>query len=237
MASRKKPAILYVIATLNLILGIPCLCCMSCAGFGTVAGEVMKPPAGAKADPNNPLTQMNEQLEEQQKFMVKEVAGYKAIQIGVIVVTILYSLALIISAIGLFMGQSWGRWMCIMACIVMILVGLASTVHNLFVVMPASKKFNEQQAAAAKPAASGEWYAAGSGVNIALSLAWQLGYPILAIALLMAGPAAGYFSNKGRRDNLDRPDEDWDRRGNDDIDDRDDDYDDRRRRDRDDFDR
>lgn len=225
MAKRSKPPVLIIVGVLNLIIGISCLCCMSFAMIGTLMQDAAvgaQPGQGAAG--NNPFEKIAEQAKEQEDFIAKEVPGYKAMQIGVIVIAMLFAIGLLISSIGLFMGQSWGRWMCILVCLFMMLVGVGNAVWRVAMVLPAQQKFMDQQVAAGKMPGNQGAFNVGRFGAVGADLLWSVGYPILAIGLLMTPAVRDYFSNKGRRE-----DDDFDRRG-----DYDDDYDDRPRRRRDD---
>jgi hypothetical protein len=235
MAKRKKkPPVLMIIAILNILIALPCMCCL---GSNAVVLVAMPPEQAAnqpKPAANNPFGQMMAQQGEQLAFIAKESPGYTAEQIGYNIIAVLVSIGLLTSAIGLFMGQSWGRLLCMAACAVMVLAALGNTIYTVAYILPATKKFQSQQlqkGGAPPPPGTSEGRAAGSVIGIAGVLLVGAGYPVLAIGLLMTSPVRSFFSGGGRRPDDDY-DDDFDRRAEQD-DDRDDEDDRPRRRDED----
>jgi hypothetical protein len=229
MPPRSKPAALTIVAILNLVVGLPCMCCMGLnAGVLAATGGAANQP---KAAANDPLGQAMEKMNEQVDFFSKEVPSYKVEQIAYNVVAVLCSIVLVISAIGLFMGRAWGRIGTIAASAVMIIAVLGNTVYTVAAVLPAAKKFEQQQVGqqAGPPPPKGAQEVSGF-IGVCFALLIGAGYPAAAIAMLMTGPVRQYFAEGAsrrddgyddRRDDLDRRDDDYDRR-------RDDDYYDRR---------
>jgi hypothetical protein len=226
MPRRSKPPVLLIVGIMNLVLGIPCLCCMGFAMVGTAMQTQSSPAGGGNANANanagNPFAKLNADLEEQDRFRQKEVAGWKPVQIVVIVIAMAFSIALMVSGIGLILGQAWGRWMCIAACALMMVVGLGNAVWRAAVVLPAQQRFADQQIKAGKaPSNQGGMMAAGGIGAVLLDILWSMGYPALAIGLLMTGGVRRYFSAPRR---VDTYDDEFDDRRDDDHDRRRDDY-------------
>src|SRR5262245_17935538 len=184
MPPRSKPANLTIVAILNVIIALPCVCCMGFTAIGAAsmgdAGVNQPKPAA-----NDPFGEAMFKMNEQANFIAKEAPGYKAEQLAYSVVVLLCSIGLLISAIGLFMGQQWGRMLSIAACAVMIVAALGNTVYTVIYVMPATKKFEEQHVAkqAGPPPPKGAQEAGGL-VAVCVALLIGAGYPAVAIAML-----------------------------------------------------
>jgi predicted membrane protein DUF2127 len=203
MAVRKKPPALLMVAIINLVLGLPCMCCMGVGALGTAAG--MGPggkaqPAPAPGQAANPFTKFAQDAQEQQEFMAKKAPGYQTGQLAFMIVSAVFSLVLIVTAVGLLLGQSWGRLLCIIACALVIPLGVAHLVHRVVYVLPAAREFTNQKmqkaGGAAPPAGSVEL---GGAVGLLPDAAIGVFYPLLAIALLMTGPVREYFASGGPR--------------------------------------
>lgn len=214
MPKRSKPAAVTIVAILNIVVALPCMCCM---GFNAVGLAAMGGGAANQPKPaaNDPFGQAMAQSNEQINFLAKEAPGYKAEQIGYNVVAVLCSLVLLIASIGLFMGQAWGRMATIAACAVMILIALGNAVYSAAFIVPAATKFQEQKVAqqAGPPPPKGA-FEAGGVIGICLGVLVGAGYPAAAIAMLMTGSVREYFASRSRRDEHDeyRRDDDYDQR-------------------------
>ena len=211
MARRRQSAAVLAVAIMNLVLGVPCLICVP---IGLVATEALKGAAkqNPAAGPNNPFGRMD----EQQKFMEQEAPGYQVMQYVGATVSILFALGLILSAVLLLSGKPLGRTLCIAVCACFAIWTLAHAVYQVAVVMPASKKFLDQQMQkmGGTPAPKG-LFEASTGVGIAINVFIGVGYPILATALLLSPGARKALSSRSV------PEDFEDRRDDDDeIDDR-----------------
>jgi hypothetical protein len=215
MARKKKSVAVIVVAVLNLVLGIPCVICIP---VGLIATQGLKGMAkqNQAAGPNDPFGQ----IEEQEKFMEKEAPGFKAMQYVSATIQVFYGLGLIISAALLLVGKPAGRYLCIAACICFAFWMIGHSVYQVAFVMPAGKKYTEKrlQEMKAPPPPKG-LFEASTAVALGFNLFIGVGYPLLAIALLMTSGAREALTKRRRADTEDLRDEDYD------------DYEDRRLRD------
>ena len=234
MARRKsKSAVVMVVAIINLVLGVPCLVCVptSFAIQGAMKGAVK---ANARAGQNDPFAQ----AEEQEAFMEKEAPGYHLMQYLAVGASTLFALGLIVSAILLLMTNPWGRYLCIGVCLAYAIWTAGHAIYQVAVTLPATRKYLDQQFKKinAPPPPKGI-FEVSAVFGLTINGLFGIGYPVLAIALLMTPAARKAFApSKSKElaedDDFDGPRDDFDDdrpRRRDTYDDgrRDDDYDDR----------
>jgi hypothetical protein len=221
MPRRSRPTAATVVAVFNLIIGIPCFCCMG-ASIGFEASGLADQQAAAPPPPNagnnalQGLMKMAKEAKEQQDFVAREVPSLKTALIANSIIVLIYALALTMSAIGLLKGQPFARTLCLGASTVMLLTVAGTTVFSAVMVLPAQKKFQEKKQAEGNPVEVGNGI-----VEIAVRLLVRGSYPALAIALLMTGSVRAYYGG-GRIDAedqnaADRGEVEYDRRLDDDY--------------------
>ncbi len=225
MARMKRPIGITLIAIFNLIFGVPCLLGSMCAPFAEDLALAMvealpKPPKGQGPDPVK-------MIKDQQEFMRNEIPAQKPIMIAFGVLQLTYSLLLLVSGIFLLSNKPMGRMLAMAAVGLMVITTLGNIVFTAAFIIPATSKWEKQQANVgpqAQPAT-----AAISGVGgIACSALIGFGYPAVVLIVLMSGPSRKFFSGRpassDKDDDFDHPRDDFDddRRRND-FDDRPDD--------------
>jgi hypothetical protein len=133
-------------AILNLVFGGLNLICVCLGIVGTAA---MMGMAGA----NNPMADMDAVLQ-------REVPGYRAIEIGRLVVGLVLTLVLLAAGIGLLNMQTWARWASVAWAILVILFQGAVLVYVLVLLNPAMEKATQEmtkkQGQAAPPTSPAE---------------------------------------------------------------------------------
>ncbi len=217
--SKSLPAAALIVGILNLVLFVPCLCISG----GSIAVESAGSLSGFGATAQQ--KEMQKKLEESIRM---EVPNQKAVQLVTSVVEVLCSIGMIVSAIGIFMKQSWGRLLCIISAVLLAIVFTALTIYQAAVVIPGTARATEQALKEQKvPVSPGMLHAVQYATVIVQAL-FMVGYPLLAIALLMTPSVRKTFSTSRQTE-----DGDYDDLGRGGDDDRRD-YDDRRRDDYDD---
>src|SRR5262245_28368700 len=218
---RSTPVAAIIVAIANLVLYIPCLCTN---GAGAVLAPLMGDGSALVSDPK-----MKEEIKKRQQEQEAAVPNMKSFQMANQIVNVIGSIMMVTAAIGLLMKQSWGRSLCIIAAVFVIVVTLAHTVYQAGVVVPAIAKMQEEQMKKNPGApALGQGFFQNLGyLGVAMGAIVIAGYPLVAIVLMMPPPVRRFYSTSAlaRRpydDDFDRED-DHDRR--DDYDDRSDNYD------------
>jgi hypothetical protein len=144
MAKKQKPVGVMLIAIFNLIFGLPCLLGALCIPFAGDASLAMlealpKAPGPQAQDPAK-------MVKDQQEFMRKEIPAQKAVTIALAVLQLGYSLLLLVSGIMLLSGKPLGRTLAIVAVALMALTTLANIAFGAMFVVPATSKWEQQQA-------------------------------------------------------------------------------------------
>jgi hypothetical protein len=205
MARKKTSAAVIVVAVINLVLGVPCLICIPTS---LIASEALKGMAkqNQAAGPANPFGQ----IDEQERFMEKEAPGFKTIQYVASGVQVLYALGLIVSAALLLVNKPAGRYLCIAICALFAAWTIGNSVYQVSVAMPAARKYLEKRLQDLKgPPPPKGLFEASSAVGLGFNILMGVGYPLLAIALLMT-PGARNTMTRHRPADLDDPrDEDY----------------------------
>jgi uncharacterized membrane protein len=209
MENRKPiPAGAMIVAIMNLVLFVPCLCLTG----GSFALKASGGLSGLQAAP--------EQKEIQQKVedaIARELPNAKTVDLVSSVVTVLFSIGMIVSAIGLLTRQTWGRTLCLFLSVLLVILAAASTYYAVTVTLPVTDKITEEALKAQKlPISPGMAQTISYGFVAVLAL-FEIGYPILAVALLMTpGVRRMYCSHPsagvGDSMNDDRRREDYDSR-------------------------
>ena len=222
MPKPKRPPGAAAIAICNILLGLPCLCC---SGAGTVQqamemanpappappGQEQKAPAGQPADPFDDFMR---QAEEQGRFMAKEVPHQPKVTLVLDALSLLASIALLVSGVGLLMMRPWGRTLCLIGALALATFSLVEVVYDVIFVIPATRKFDEQQEQkriAQKQPAPPLSQSAGAMFGVAIGALLGVGYPILAMIVMM-NPAvrAAYAGTPPDEHDRYRGEDDWD---------------------------
>jgi hypothetical protein len=215
MATQKRPVGVTIIAIFNLLVGIPCLLGALCTPFveEIVVGmmeSLPKPPAGQQ-DPVK-------MVKDQQEFMRKEIPAQKPALIAFAVVQLTYSLLLLVSGIALLSNKSMGRMLAIVAAVLMAATTLGNIVFTAAFVIPATSKWEKQQANIPQQAPQPGAALSGAG-SLVCSALIGFGYPAIVLIVLMGGPARQFFSGRpvlGRNDEFDDRSDDYDDQRDDD---------------------
>lgn len=151
----------------------------------------------------------------------KEMPNGKAIGLVFNVISLVLSIMMVVAAVGLLMRGSWGRTLCMIAAVLLIIVALANVIYQATSVLPVTMKMQEEMLRQQNPNAApppGMFKAIGYGTLIVMAV-FMIGYPILAFGMMMMGSVRAFYSGS-RRDSFDGPDDDFDDRRRDRDDDR-----------------
>jgi hypothetical protein len=130
----KRPAGITALALVNIIFGSLGLLCVCCGAVGQVGGGFnMQQSSGGQ-------TQQFDQA-ALEKHMNDKVPGYKVVQWGGLGLSLLMSVVLLASGVGLWQMQAWGRFAAIGYGVVQVLVQLGMLVYNIAFVAPAAEEF------------------------------------------------------------------------------------------------
>lgn len=230
MARANRSTGVTAIGIINLIVGIPCLCCggfMSGSGF---INAVTKPDPTQvikiddRAAANNPFAQGMRVGLEQQAFLQKELPRINLVRGLTYGAGTVGSLLLLVSGILLLLRVGLGKWVCVAGATLVLISMLAEVGYTSVFVYPATQKFAETQKREGKapPAGAGTGSVLGQFLQPCGALLLGGGYSLLAIAVMLGSPASAFGIPTRRR----REDEHGDNQyGLDD--DRRDDFDDR----------
>src|SRR5207302_9944576 len=100
--------------------------------------------------------------------------------IGAVVCNSFVSLLLIAGAVGLFMGQEWGRWLTIGAAVLMMLTLCIHDVYQLAVFRPSVMDFLERELPPGGPPGEREGFKIGFSMSF---FCWSCSNPVVAIYL------------------------------------------------------
>lgn len=181
------------VAIMNLILFLPCACC---SGIGLVAGPALGDGTAFVTDP-----EQKKAAEELTKRLKENVPNLDTIQFLTGVLTLLASLDLVVAAIGLLMRQNWGRILCIGGAILLIVVTLFNVGLQATKVIPvtleAQKEIMAQQGQGGPGAA--EMLGIIAYGALAVNVVIQVGYPLLALLLLLTPSVREFYTGTGGR--------------------------------------
>lgn len=228
-----RPANAMFIAVCNVFIGLSCSCCAGAILVGEAANKAgvlpaapVPPPNGEQADADvdapaaaqDPIEQALAEGEKQQAFIEKEVPHLISYQVTSNIAMLLASIALLISAIGLFALKSWSRLFCILGAGLMLLVTIGDVVYQMAFVLPACRKFDEKHPKIAKQPGDVDSTTV-NGIRVGCLGFIGIGYPLLAMAVMMTSNVRHVYTG----DHRDEEEQRYDRYQDDD------DYDDRRR--------
>jgi hypothetical protein len=138
MAKQSLPAAIIVVAILNFVgAGFSCLCFELTSIFVQIRGgatAVSEPFLG----PNHPSIKEMRSMEEHLKKEVPLQTPYTYVSLSA---SMLLSLTMVLSGIGLLMRQMWGRYLAFMYAIGSILLRLVTTVFMFVFLAPAQASF------------------------------------------------------------------------------------------------
>src|SRR5262245_980617 len=205
MPRPKRPGGAALIAVCNILLGLPCLCCTGITAFGNGTDLVNPEPPAAPgnkqqappAQQGDKFDQMFEELDEQGQFLAREMPHQSMVMLAINVVLVIASLALLVSGVGLLMLRPWGRMLCLVAALVLATVTTAEIVYDVIFLVPAMKKFDEhleKKRLAQKQPAPPMSKMDGTTIMLALSALLGVGYPILAIVVMMTAPVRAAYA-------------------------------------------
>jgi hypothetical protein len=226
MPRRSRPANATFIAVCNILLGLPCLCCSGLISFGHGADVIetqQANPANAAAQgpaadnegddanaakPKNMVEQLLKENDESEAYLQKELPRRSIINLGIGIVLVIASLLLSVSGVLLLMNRPFGRTLCLAAAAIMLIGGLADAGYGIGVERPATEKFDRLKAQELKAKnqppvdvteTEGLWVAIGVKAFLCI------GYPVLAIAVMMTGLVRNYYRRTPNvEDELDR---------------------------------
>jgi len=222
MSRPKRPAGAAFIAVCNILLGLPCLCCTGVSAFGNGTDVVNPEPPAAPgnkqeappAQQGDKIDQMFDELDEQGQFLAREVPHQSMVMLAINVVLVIASLALLVSGVGLLIMRPWGRMLCLAAALVLATVTTAEIIYDVIFLVPATKKFDEhleKKRVAQKQAAPPMSKMDAVVFVLALTALLGVGYPILAIVVMMTAPVrAAYAGAPADEHDRYRSDDDFD---------------------------
>lgn len=211
MAQRTRPTSATLIAVLNLLIGIPCICCSGAmAGmtlFGLAADKAQPAaavPVEPKIDPKqDPFGAVMEQVKIQQAFMQKEVPSINTVQLILESIVVMYSFMLLVAGVLMLMNRPAGRLLGLLGVVLMGLTTLASVGYRGAVVYPAMAKWDEKEQARLKaknqptpPIGGSQSMLIGLGFGALINL----GYSCLAFFVLMSAPVREFYSGTPKSD-------------------------------------
>jgi hypothetical protein len=125
---RRRPTAVLIIAILHFVFGGIGLLCNVCGGVMDLAGS----PQARAADP-----QQARRKEVTEQVMSQRIPLYRAYTLGNKISSLLTSLLMIASGVGLLLMQSWGRWLSVVYAVLSILVNLIVLVYTIAFFTPA----------------------------------------------------------------------------------------------------
>jgi uncharacterized membrane protein (DUF2068 family) len=133
---RQRPAPIVVVAVLNLVLGGLGLFCTVCSGITSLAGG---PPAvtGGTLEQQRRAQADRQRTEVTRKIVKKRAPFHPAWLVLDQGASALFSLALIVSGIGLLSMQSWARWLAVGYAALRIPASLVEFIYYIVITMPA----------------------------------------------------------------------------------------------------
>ncbi len=223
MARARRSSAITAVGIINLVVGIPCLCCggaMSGSGFihaATKPDPTQVVKIDDKAAANNPFAQGMKIGLEQQAFLQKELPRLNLIRGLTYGIGTVGSLLLLISGVLLLLRVGLGKWVCIAGAALVFIGTLSEVAYTSLFVYPATQKFAEKRKLEGKapPAGAGTGSVLGQFMQPCGSLLVGGGYSLFAIAVMLTSPASAFgIPVRRRRDDeyTDRFDDDDDRR-------------------------
>jgi hypothetical protein len=219
-SSKSAPVAATLVAIVNLVLFLPCLCTSCYSGISVAAGME---GGGFAFDPKQ-----KEQLKKMEAELDQKLPNRKPVGIAFSILGLIDSAAMVAAAIGLLMKKPWGRLACILASVLMIVFSLVSLIYAAAVVMPPTIEAQEAMMKGNPgPAPPAGMMAAIMYGSLAFSALLNIGYPLLAVFLMMTGSVRAFYSQEayerrqaeaeggGRDDDRRRDDDDYDRRDDD----------------------
>jgi hypothetical protein len=192
---RPRPAAVVVIAVLNLVFGGLGLFCTVCGGVMSVAGGDRALTKMADAEQQRRAEAQRHRSQITERIRAKYPL-YRVYSVGNQVVTVLFSLALVASGIGLLYLQSWARWLAVGYAVLSILANLVDCVVNLVFLMP-----TEMEAFRAVPPANDQEriaYQVAQVVAPGMPCVLML-YPAVVLILLLLPSVGRAFRYEPRR--------------------------------------
>lgn len=200
MARRTRPAAATFVAVINILLGIPCLCCSGCVSGGQILGMATgnqgEEELDAPDDPNDPIGSAIKNMARQEEFIAKEVKHEMVLTLIVNIGSLIASLILLVSGFMLLTGHSSGWLAAILGLLILLGCTTVEVINNVVFVMPAAKKFDVQEEQAERKKADEISSTSALMINIALKSAIGIAYPILALILLMTGPVRAFYAQR-----------------------------------------
>jgi hypothetical protein len=161
------------------------------------AGQAQAAPAkNDNANPQNPFENLTKGWEEQSEFLEKEAPHQATVKLITAIIALLGSIALLVSGILLLMGTPLGRLLCLIAAVMLLISGIVDIGHDLVIVYPAMKKFDDKKAQEPRaPNQQPEPFGAAIGTLIGASFQglFEVAYPLLAAFVMMTGPVREYY--------------------------------------------
>jgi hypothetical protein len=161
---------------------------------------------------NDFLKQMKKGM-EQQEFVEKDVPHYHIANFAIFAIGTIGSLLLFVSGIALLMMRNWGRGLCILGAILLLLNATTNLIYAAGFEYPSIQRFETKQRQEGK-AANNESTAAADALTVpAIYLVFGGGYAILAIAIMLSGATRRAFAavqSARRDDDFERPPENYD---------------------------
>jgi hypothetical protein len=193
MARNRRPAIILVMAILNMVMGGFGLLCGFCAAVGNAVGLAV-----LGGQQNMPGAASNEMFD----YMDKHCPGWQAVEVGRGLMFMLLGVLLIVAGIGMLKMQNWSRWLCLLCAAGIFFVCLGYAVYQVAFLMPATDKMHEdlERKLGVQPTPGGQ---APRRVGQVIGVIASSGVPIvyaLVLAIVMVLPAVGEaFSRANRR--------------------------------------
>ncbi len=225
MARPSRPASATLIAVCNILIGLPCLCC---SGYSTVqdaadAGKANQAQAGNPAQANT----FEARIDKVTADVEKAIPHHRAVTLASDIGSILGSLLLLVSGVGLLLGRPFGRWFCLVGAGLVLACSVVEVVEIAAFALPESRKAEANLG----PPAPGQPHIEVSDILVGvifLEVVTGVGYPLLAIVVMMTAPVRRFYRSRPAfedehdryvEDEFDRPPDEHDGHGR--IDDRD----------------
>lgn len=132
MTPQKRPALVTVVAIINLSFGILGVLCLSCAGFGLAMIVPALQKAPAKPGGPDPMRDLKDLFD-----VFDKIPGYSTVMLASGVLSLVMSAVLLASGVGLLKMRGWGRMLALAYAVYSLLSAVGMTAYSMAYVQPA----------------------------------------------------------------------------------------------------
>jgi hypothetical protein len=197
--TRRRPTILTVMGTLNIVFGSIFLLCNLCCGMWLLLLSSDEAQAGLFQDGRHQLAE----LIEKHAFFRANVPGFTTVEVVKVAVGLVACVLLIIAGIGLLNVKSWGRLLSLAYSILGILVTLGDLVFTLALVNPAEERFLQGRLNPGNAALNNVFSVLGAIIGMAYPVVLLIMMLLPSVSIALAGRARAEDYDPDRREDED----------------------------------